>query len=177
MAIRLGLYPSRSFESIRYYTFTVNTSLSLNTGKYRIEITAQLQNYSVKTTGFDLIILTRPTSIDGYVKLEHISKDLWIEQAYNFTFEYNDTLINQRITDSVIAEYYWYRLDDDGNPLSGMGNEGEAILSKTVESKYLLDFDTELKEVGDYAIFITLQKNNFESRNAFIDLEIIKKIN
>ena len=58
-----------------------------------------------------------------------------------------------------MASYNWYRLDEDGNPLSGPGNEGSGVLTSTIGSLYVLDFYTELREVGEYSIFITLQKN------------------
>ncbi|GAG29300.1 unnamed protein product, partial [marine sediment metagenome] len=41
-----------------------------------------------------------------------------------------------------------------------------------VNSLYVLDFDTETREVGKYALFVTLQKDNYAPRMAFIDLEI-----
>ena len=57
----------------------------------------------------------------------------------------------------------------------GLGNEGSGDLTQSVNNLYLLDFDTELREVGEYSIFITLQKSNYERRNAFISLTISKR--
>jgi hypothetical protein len=77
------------------------------------------------------------------------------------------------IGDLDLASYNWYKLDEEGNPLSGPDNEGMGILTEGPGNIYILDFDTELKEVGEYTIFITLQKNKYEVRNAFISLSIM----
>ena len=46
-----------------------------------------------------------------------------------------------------------------------------------MNSTYILDFNTASKDVGDYAIFITMQKNNYDVRTALIDLTIkLRKI-
>ncbi len=74
-----------------------------------------------------------------------------------------------------VIRYYWNRLDENGDPLSGTGNEGSGFLGSGSNNLYILDFDTELREVGEYSIFVTMQKNNYEVRNAIILLTISKR--
>jgi len=152
-----------------FYTFTVNTSDSPNVGKYGIDITIQLENYSSESKRIFIDILTRPTMINGSTRLLHLSEPLWIKQAQNFTFEYNDTLSGVRLTELEEAYYYWYQLDSEGRPIGAPSENIELI---SVGDVYVLDFDTESRAVGDYAIFITLQKYNYEARNLFIDMRI-----
>ncbi len=158
-----------------YYTFEINTGLSPSTAKYGITITISLENHTTTRILAYINILPRTTIINGSTTLKHISRALWVIEAYNFTFEYNDTTgtQNNRIGDLETAYYYWYELDEDGNPSTEPTDKIDLI--KTVDNLYVLDFNTEDKEVGAYAIFITLQKNNYEARNAFIDLEIKKR--
>jgi len=155
-----------------YYYFEMDTYLAPNTGKYRIEITAILENYTTYYELMDINILSRPTTINQTATLLQRSPEIYVLQSRNFTFEYKDTLTGLILADLDVKNYNWYKLDDEGNPLSGLGNEGTGILEEDLNKEYILDFDTETREEGDYTIFITLQKNNFEVRNAFISLSI-----
>jgi hypothetical protein len=158
-----------------YYYFEIDTSDSPNIGKYRIELTAILENHSTFEELMDVNILRRPTSINGTTTLLQISPEIYIRSAHNFSFEYRDVRLNEKLGDLDVAYYYWYKLDDNGDPLSGPGNEGIGDLIQGTDDIYILDFDTESREVADYTIFITLQKNNHEVRNAFISLSIRKR--
>ena len=153
-----------------YYTFEIDTSIVPNTGKYGISITMEKENHTTNALNVFIDIFTRPTTINASTTLMHISQSLWIEQAFNFTFEYNDTLISSRLTSLEEAYYYWYKLDSDGTPLGAPSANIDLDINGDT---YVLDFDTELQEVGDYALFITLQKYNYEARNAFIDLRVV----
>jgi len=137
-----------------------------------------IQYMQIFTTIDDSIIvniLPRPTSINGTTTLFQISPNIYIFDSEYYWFEYNDTLQDITIGNLDVASYNWYRLDENGNPLSGPGNEGSDVLLPAPNNQYMLDFDTELREVGEYSIFITMQKNNYEVRNAFISLTISKR--
>ncbi|MBY8980454.1 MAG: hypothetical protein KGD72_08695, partial [Candidatus Lokiarchaeota archaeon] len=160
-----------------YYYFELNTSDSPNVGRYQIKISAQLQNYTT-ITDFDFFIeiLTRQTYINGKNTLEYISKNLYIEDAYNFTFDYTDVLKNNElIGDLDVAAFTWNKLDDDGIPLNGTEYSGIGTLLQNPDNSYTLDFDTETREVGEYSIFITLHKSNYEVGNSLVSLRIIKR--
>ena len=158
-------------KSEGYYFFQINTSHSPNVGKYQIKISAQLQNYTTITNfGFFLNILARPTSINGTTTLQYISQSIWIEQEFNFTFEYIDTLIDLRIGDLEEANYQWYEIGLDGIPLTIPSSS--INLFEADNSLYILDFNTALRKAGQYAIFVTLQKYNYEVRNVMLNLRI-----
>jgi len=156
-----------------YYTFSINTSVVPSVATYQIDIVMSLENYTTKAYTAALTILKRTTAINGSTTLMHISEPLWIQQAQNFTFQYNDTLINASIGDLEEAYYYWYKLDASGNPIGDpSANIDLTQVNTSGKYFYVLDFDTETRAIGDYAIFVTLKKNNYEARNAFIDLEV-----
>ena len=158
-----------------YYTFELNTSSAPSTAKYGIDISLSLENYTTKNFVAYIDILPRSTVLNGTTTLKHITENVWIHDAYNFIFEYNDTTgtENLRVGDLETAFYYWYKIDVNGTPI---GSPSPKInLNLTADNLYVLDFDTETRDIGDYAIFITLQKNNYEARNAFINLAINKR--
>ena len=165
-----------------FYSVEVNTSTAPTTATYGIDITINLENYTTGQITVYMIILPRTTKINelhlttpATTSLLHISKDVWIEDAYNFTFVYNDTTLsnNVRIADLETANYYWYKLDVNGTPITDPSHNIDLYMYNT--SIYSLDFNTETLDIGDYAIFVTFQKNNYEVRNAFIDLTIKKR--
>ncbi|MFX1308654.1 MAG: hypothetical protein ACFE8C_03080, partial [Promethearchaeota archaeon] len=160
---------------VNMYYFEFDSSPAPSDAEYIIDIEATLTNYSTIDDSIIVDILPRPTSINGTTALYQISPNIRVLDSVYYTFEYKDTLLDIVVGGLDIASYNWYRLDEDGNPLSGPGNEGSGVLIPIANNLYMLDFDTELREVGEYSIFITLQKNNYEVRNAFISLTISKR--
>ncbi|MFX1314970.1 MAG: hypothetical protein ACFE9T_03845, partial [Promethearchaeota archaeon] len=161
-----------------FYYFEIDTMDADGVGQYRIDINAEIENYENQELGMDLIILSIPTSLNGTTTpYTPFSQEIWIQEEYYFYFDYRNNLTDQRIADlEEGASYYWNKKDDEGNPLSGPGNEGSGFLTETIDHLYKLDFDTETREVGDYALFVTLQKQNYEIRFGFIDLTIRKRV-
>ena len=166
-----GILSSDPLHVGKFY-FEFDSSLAPSDADYVIDITAFLLNYSMIEETLLISILTRPTSINGTTTLFQSSPDIYVLSSAIYSFVYRDVLSDVLIGDLDIASYNWYKLDEEGNPLSGPENEGSGILTEEPSNIYILDFDTELKEVGEYTIFITLQKNNYEVRNAFISLSI-----
>jgi len=160
-----------------FYYFEIDTIDTDGIGQYRIDINAEFENYENQELGFDLIILPIPTSLNGTTTpYTPFSEEIWIQEEYYFYFDYENNLTGERITDlEQDASYYWNRKDEEGIPLTGPGNEGSGFLTETIDHLYKLDFDTETREVGDYALFVTLQKENYEIRFGFIDLTIKKR--
>jgi len=157
------------------YFFEFDSSTAPNDAEYIIDIIATLSNYSTITDSLIVNIRSRPTLINGTTTLFQFSPKIYVLESVNYTFEYRDVLLDNLIENLDIASYNWYKLDEEGNPLSGPGNEGSGNLIGTVDNRYILDFETELKEVGEYSLFITMQKKNYEVRNAFISLTIEKR--
>ncbi len=115
------------------------------------------------------------TSLNGYTSLHHISKTIWVKEEYNFTFEYKDisTDPHENIGDLDAGYYQWYKLYPNGTI---QGEISDTInLIETVNTTYDLDFDSESREIGSYVILVTLSKDNYEVRNALIDLTIVSR--
>ena len=158
-----------------YYYFEFDSSLAPSAAQYIIDINAQLQNYSSIEDSLLIKILERPTIINGTSNIFQLAPKIYVKESVNFSFVFKDTLTNQILTNLDTAVYHWYKLDSSGNPLTGPGNEGSGTLSLGNNNHYILDFNTESRDVGEYSIFITLQKKNYELRNAFISLTISKR--
>ncbi|MHA2398414.1 MAG: hypothetical protein ACXADU_05945 [Promethearchaeota archaeon] len=157
------------------YYFEFDSTPAPNDAEYIIDIMAVLTNYSAITDSIIMRILPRPTSLNGTTSLFQFSPNVFVLDTVYYLFEYEDVLTSTNMGDLEVASYNWYRLDQDGNPLVGPGNEGSGTLIEDTNKRYMLDFNTETKEVGEYSIFITLQKSNYEVRNAFISLTISKR--
>ena len=154
------------------YTLDFDTK-NRNVGYYMLYITLQKENYEMRFAIINLIIKRRPTSINGAGLNISISKNLIFLNSYNFTFEFNDTLLNERIGDLDQAYYNWYKIDEDGNPISLLSVNFDLIT--TVDNYYILDFNTSDRSVGTYLIFVYFQKDNYEPRNVTIFLEIERR--
>lgn len=158
-----------------FYNLEINTSQAASAAKYGIQVDISLQNHSAINTVVYLDIEKRPTLINGSNYIQR-APNVYVLNVQNFTFEYSDALEDTRLDNLETASYIWFRLDDQGNPLSGSGNEGSGDLVKTQEDLFLLDFNTETRELGSYTIFITLQKRNYEVKNAQLTLTIQKRM-
>ncbi|TFG18538.1 MAG: hypothetical protein EU533_07650, partial [Promethearchaeota archaeon] len=158
---------------IGYYYFEFNTSKAPGEGYYIIDITAALTNHSTSYDSFLLNILPRRTLLNGTSRFFQITREVYIKDTKIFKFEYVDTVLDTIVSEADITGYTWYRLGEDGNPLSGPDNEGTGYLLEDEEGCYVLDFNTETKAVGEYSLFVTLKKHNYEFRNAYINLKII----
>ncbi|MHA1477058.1 MAG: hypothetical protein ACTSPU_02565, partial [Promethearchaeota archaeon] len=169
-----GVLNNDPLHSGKYY-FEFDSSLAPSDADYVIDITAFLLNHSLIEETLLISIVARPTSINGTTTLFQSSPNIYVVTSAFYSFVYRDVLNDVLIGDLDVASYNWYKLDEEGNPLSGPENEGMGILTEGPSKNYILDLDTELKEVGEYTIFITLQKNNYEVRNAFISLSIMDR--
>jgi hypothetical protein len=157
------------------YYFEFDSSTAPNSAEYIIDIEATLTNYSAIDDSIIVAIQPRPTSINGTSTLFQMSPNIYVFDSINYLFEYKDTLRDIRLGSLDVLRYYWNRLDENGDPLTGPGNEGSGFLGSGPNNLHVLDFDTELREVGEYSIFVTMQKNNYEVRNAIILLTISKR--
>ncbi|MFX1406920.1 MAG: hypothetical protein ACFFBW_08195 [Promethearchaeota archaeon] len=165
------VYFSEDPVYIGYYYCTINTSLAVNVGKYPITITASKENYTSQTIVTTLEVLERVTTINGTSAMAYSNIKVWVEDEVNFTYSYADTILGgQIIGDLDIAVFTWQKLYSNGSIIPGI--DGSGVLYQQIDDRYLLDFDTELRSVGFYYLYITLQKNNYEARAALINLEI-----
>ena len=157
------------------YSFVINTSIA-DVGTYQLRINTEKENYSsFQNYRFDVTIINRPTTLNGDESLHLISKTIWVREDYKFIFEYEDIFNapHVKLTDLDQAYYQWYKISNG----SILGVISDVIdLIEGPNSTHILDFDTASRDVGDYALFVTVQKNNYDVRTALIDLTVKKRI-
>ena len=130
------------------------------------------------TSFFKTLKTASDSDTDLYIineSLYHIPKTLWVRQAYNFTFEYPNTsaIPPENLGELDQAYYQWYEVSANGSIISNISNKTDLI--EVQNTTYILDFNTVLRDVGDYVIFVTLYKENYDVRIVLIDLTIQKR--
>ncbi|MFX1479572.1 MAG: LamG-like jellyroll fold domain-containing protein [Promethearchaeota archaeon] len=160
-----------SYDSdLGYYLQNIDTTL-MDADEYTVRFTFTKGHYTSTMKEFKLIVNERITSINGDLEFYRHLENIYIEEAVNFTFLYTDVLTGERITNLRTQSYIWENYDSDGNVLSS----GEGDIISTPSAQYILDFDTETRALGDYMLIITLDKDNYEYKNAMILLTINKR--
>ncbi|MFX1314842.1 MAG: hypothetical protein ACFE9T_03195 [Promethearchaeota archaeon] len=154
------------------YTLDFNTELR-QVGYYVLIITLIKHNFEPRFALINLEITPKPTLINGTTQELSISKTIEFGTAFNFTFEINNTLTHSRIGDLDHAFYYWYKTDSNGTIIEGPSQNIDLI--NDLNDLYILDFNTELRSIGFYRIYVEFHKENYSSRYALINLEITPK--
>ncbi|MFX1278112.1 MAG: carboxypeptidase-like regulatory domain-containing protein [Promethearchaeota archaeon] len=166
-----SIYFSKDLVYPGFYSCAIDTSLAINVGKYPITITASRENFTSQTIITFLDIVERPTAINGTTDLAYNTVELWVEDTEIFTYSYTDTLGgNQLLRDLDVAIYTWQELYNNGT--IKQGKDGFGLLYENPDGTYSLDFNTEVKNVGFYYLYVNLQKDNYEARAALVNLKI-----
>ncbi len=156
-----------------YYTIEIDTSAATNVGKYLIEITAGLENYTkIDDEGFFINILSRPTTINGEDGILYVSQNIFIFKELNFTFNYLDEMRGTPISSLDEMSYLLQKLDENGVPIPGTTETGSLVEGV---DEFILDLDTETREDGEYSVIVTLDKMNWDHSIAIISLTIMKR--
>jgi len=151
-----------------FYTIFFDTSEAPTIGKYLLEFSADKGNFSASTENFFINIINRPTTINNKTQLDRIYKEIYVEDPYNFTFTFRDNLTGGTLTDLDSHYYIWELYDEEGN----VTESGSGFLNETGTGSHVLDFATENRTVGDFLLFVTLDKNNYDYATALISLKI-----
>ena len=159
-----------------YYSFYFDTGNASEVGAYTITFLATKQNYSdgVPVSSFIINIIDRPTMLDTSANVLYISQNIYVQETYNFTFEYIDFLTSNLIESADEMSFVLQKLDDDGVPISGESITG--TLFETLTHRYVLDLNTETLAYGEYSIVVTLNKDNYDFRVAIVSLTINKRV-
>jgi hypothetical protein len=157
-----------------YYTIEIDTSAATNVGKYLIEFTAGLENYT-KIDDYELFIniLSRPTTINGEDGILYVSQNIFIFKELNFTFDYLDDMRGTPISNLDEMSYLLQKLDENGDPIPGTTETGSLVEGV---DEFILDLDTDTREDGEYSVIVTLDKMNWDHSIAIISLTIMKRI-
>ena len=173
----LSLPPIQFYEdpiNLGYYTTTIDTSIAQVWGTRTITITATLENHTMQNLLTYISITERPTLLNSTDDVIFFSKNVFALESEYVEFNYTDVLSSTRISNPDEASYNWQKLDEFGDPIPGENKIG--TLNETGDHKYILDLDTEFMEIGDYFVFLTFSKINYELRNVVISLTIEERL-
>ncbi|MFX0075846.1 MAG: hypothetical protein ACFE96_10415, partial [Candidatus Hermodarchaeota archaeon] len=155
-----------------YFTFTINTSDALSTGLKIVSITASYENHSTLTNFLIYVnILERKAEINGESQLLYLTPKVNVTDAEDFVFTYTDANTHEILGDLTVASYVWYEIYKNGTVIPG--RDGSGTLTQNLDHTYTLDFNTELKRVGFYFLYVTMHKENYEIKSALVNLEIV----
>ncbi|MFW9941765.1 MAG: hypothetical protein ACFFFT_12050, partial [Candidatus Thorarchaeota archaeon] len=158
-------------SDLRYYLKTIDTSL-LDADDYTVRFTINKDNYRIGIKDLKLTVLNRPTLLNGSSEFFRKIESIYVKDLVNFTFEYIDDLKGTKITDLSSQYYIWERYDQEGNVI----DTGEGDIISTLDNTYILDFDTQMRAVGEYLLVLTVDKDNYDRKNGMILLTINKRI-
>ena len=155
-----------------YFTFMINTSYALSTGLKLLSITASYENYTTLTNFLIYInILERETNLNGQNELLYLNPKVDVQNTQDFVFNYTDANTHAILSDLTTASYIWQELYENGTIISG--RDGSSKLIQNMDTTYTLNFNTEHRRVGFYFLYVTLHKENYDTKSALINLEII----
>ncbi|MFW9821167.1 MAG: hypothetical protein ACFFE5_16300, partial [Candidatus Thorarchaeota archaeon] len=155
------------YSDLGSYFQTMDTSL-IDAGYYTIIFELKKENYQSVLKELDFIVMNRLTLINGESKIYRDLQFIYVGDSLNFTFVYSDALTGARITDLTTEYYSWEKYDINGN----VSATGEGSLIQGYDGSYILDFNSEIREVGDYLIIVMFDKDNYDYKNAMILLTI-----
>ena len=158
------------YDTLRYYIQTIDTSL-IDAAEYTITFRIYKDHYVSASKDLKLIVLNRLTLINGETTLYRSLENIYINDAINFTFFYTDAITGENITNIKISLFIWEKYDTKGNVI----DSGQGTLNVKADNSYILDLTTENKTTGEYLLIATLEKDNYEYKNAMILLTINKR--
>lgn len=175
------IYGSGSIDidplNTNYYYFLFDTTDADYTGTYNLYITATYENFTSQLNYIIIMyISSTPTTLNGsaYASYSYYP-NIYVKDAVTFTFEYNETLTDTRLTSLTLNDFAWNKLDENNIRLTGAGNEGSGFLTETPDGLHVLDLDTETLSDGKYQIDINIHKTNYGFKYASILLTISKR--
>ncbi len=169
--------PVQYYENSGCYIQLINTT-HLDADEYNsytIRFTCNKDNYISDSIDLDLRVLERLTMI-GYGNTNKIIKlrifsNIYVEDSSIFTFSFIDSEYGTNIQDlnSQVYEWEYYNTENQ------FVNSGSGDLISNADNEYILDINTDSLPVGTYYISITLEKQNYRSKAADINLIINKR--
>ncbi|MFX1499649.1 MAG: hypothetical protein ACFFDH_01645 [Promethearchaeota archaeon] len=172
----LGLDPIQFYEdpvNDGFYSATINTSLAEVWGTRTFEIVAKLENYTTQTLLITLSITERPTKLNGETDLVYMNSKVWVEDPNPFTFSFQDSITEEDLCNLTTSTYTWEELYPNGTRIPGESGIGK--LYQNINNTHTLDFHTETRSIGNYYLYVTLHKQNYEAKSALINLEILSR--
>ncbi len=160
-----------SYDSIMGYYFQhIDTSI-VDADEYTVRFTFQKDHFETTIKDLELIVQNRLTLINGEVEFYRSIENVYVKDGMNFTLFYTDTLTGAKITNLKTQFFIWEKYSSNGSVIET--NQSTIFTSK--DNSYILDFDTETRSVGEYLLIATLDKENYDYKNAMILLSINKR--
>ncbi|MHA1933449.1 MAG: hypothetical protein ACW96X_12970, partial [Promethearchaeota archaeon] len=158
-------------SQLKYYLKTIDTT-PLDADEYTVRFSIIEDHYVLRTKDLKLHVFNRPTLLNGSSEFYRKIENIYVNDAINFTFLYNDGLNGDKITNLRAQYFIWESYDQDGNVIDS--DQGDII--SAVDNTLILDFDTETRSVGEYLLVLTVDKDNYDRKNGMILLTINKRI-
>ncbi|MHA2393806.1 MAG: LamG-like jellyroll fold domain-containing protein [Promethearchaeota archaeon] len=155
------------YPSLGEYFQTIDTSL-IDADHYTMRFYVTKENYNFGTKDLDFIVMDRLTLMNGESTIAKVIEFMYIKDEVNFTFLYTDTFTGARIIELKTQYYMWEKYDIYGNVTAN----GEGALIQKDDGSHVLDFNSEIRTVGEYLLIVTLEKDNYEYKNAMIRFTI-----
>ncbi|MHA1985330.1 MAG: DUF2341 domain-containing protein [Promethearchaeota archaeon] len=156
---------------LEYYLKTIDTS-QLDADEYTIRFSIMKDNYISMIKDLNLHVLNRPTLLNGSSEFFRKIENIYVKDVINFSLVYTDVLTGSSITNLRTQYYIWESYDQYGDVIDS--DQGDII--STLDNRYILDFDTETRSVGEYLLVITIDKDNYDRKNGMILLTVNKRI-
>ncbi|MFW9782942.1 MAG: DUF2341 domain-containing protein, partial [Candidatus Heimdallarchaeota archaeon] len=154
-------------EDLNYYLKEIETSL-IDADNYTVRFRATKDHYIECIKDLKLNVMSRRTLINGTADYFREIVNTYIGDAVNLNFEFTDALTGEKIINLSSHYFVWEQYSSEGDVISS----GNGILNTTVDDLHYLDFEGEARPIGNYLLIITLDKNNYDYKNAMIFLTI-----
>jgi hypothetical protein len=166
------LHGTVPYNSIQNCYFQLISTSQVDAGEYTVRFSAIKNNYATIAKDFTLVVLNRPTLLNQSTEFFRSFETIYILDNVNFTFSFIDALNGSGINNLDTSSYIWEKYDLNGQVISN----GQGSLKFENPGSYSLDFNTQTRSIGEYLLIITLEKKNFQYKNAMILLTIEKRM-
>ncbi len=157
-------------QQLQYYLKILDTFL-LDADEYTVRFSITKEHYITTTKDLNLLVLNRPTLLNGSTEFFRKIEFIYVKDAINFTLHYTDAITGAGISNLKTQYYIWESYDQAGN----VNETGQGDIFSTIDNTYIVNFNTENRSVGEYLLIVILDKENYDYKNAMILLSIIKR--
>lgn len=156
-------------QNLGLYSQNINTSLLFARYElYTIKFTLTKDNYNFAIKELNLKVLERLTLISGSSNHLDFYPVIYVQDELIYTFSFTDEQYLTNIIDLKTQSYSITKVSAGGQ--SVVYGSGDLYINS--DNEYVLDINTELLIVGRYTVWVTLDKQNYESKQAIIFLTI-----
>ncbi|MHA1855211.1 MAG: hypothetical protein ACTSYY_04125, partial [Promethearchaeota archaeon] len=169
-----GLFNYDEVKGDGWYTTDINSSVFTYAGIYNIEVHANNENYDNKSVIVNIYIMEIYTLLNNSI-MPIYNAETYFGESDIFYFDYSARIggssSNQFISlENVTYAYYEWEMVNN----SEIKGSGYLEYSSSLKL-YSLDFNTEIRDIGEYVITIRLQEPNYVARISAFTLDIIKR--